>query len=95
VAYAVYRFVPLAADLHCRDLGWNPIPNRAARLKLFCDEYGLDDRRELIPTVKRRLQALVDFMRQTSSNLDHIPIYEADLQYLVEHEAEFTAAGIG
>jgi hypothetical protein len=95
IAYAVYRFVPLTNDPHSLDNGWNPIPDRAARLRLFCDSYGLDDRGELIATVRLRLQALVDFMRRTDSNLEHIPFYEADLQYLSEHEAEFTAAIIG
>ncbi len=92
MAYAVYRFVPLAADSHCQDLGWNPIPDRQARLKLFCDAYGLDDRGALIETVIQRLQVLVDYMRSTSSNREHIPIYLADMQYLTEQQAQFTAA---
>ena len=92
MAYAVYRFVPLTNDQHCLENGWNPIPDRRVRLKLFCDAYELQDRGELVSTVKRRLQALVDYMRRTNSNLDHIPVYEADLRYLTEHESEFITA---
>jgi aminoglycoside phosphotransferase (APT) family kinase protein len=43
IAYAVYRFVPMITDGHARLSGWNPIPDRAARLRLFCDTYGLDE----------------------------------------------------
>jgi hypothetical protein len=92
IAYSVYRFVPLTNDTHSLESGWNPIPDRQARLKLFCDAYGLQARSELIRTVRQRLQTMVDFMRSRSLNLEHIPLYEADLQYLAEHEAQFTDA---
>lgn len=92
VAYAVYRFVPLTNDAHSIDCGWQPIPDRAARLKLFCDTYGLQERDQLIPTVKARLEALVAYMREHSVNLEHIPLYMNDLDYLTANEQAFTDA---
>ncbi|MBZ0282722.1 MAG: aminoglycoside phosphotransferase family protein [Anaerolineae bacterium] len=89
IAYAVYRFVPLANDDHCRATGWNPIPDRLSRLKLFCDAYGLQDRERLIPMVVQRLESLVAYMQRHNANLDHIPIYLADLQYLADNQAAF------
>lgn len=91
IAYAVYRFVPLATDHHCRDTGWPTIPDRHARLKLFCDAYGLEDRSALVETVIKRLEALVHYMRATSSNLEHIPTYLDDLQYIRDNQAMMTA----
>lgn len=82
IAYAVYRFAPLVTDAHCWAMGWSHIPDRQARLNLFCDAYGLENRAPLIETVIRRIEALVNYMRDTSSNLDHIPTYLADLEYL-------------
>lgn len=92
MAYAVYRFAPLATDAHCASGGWQPMPDRAARVKLFCDAYGLDDRTRLIPTVRRRLQALIEHMTLTRSNLEHIPIYERDLAWIEAHEPALAAA---
>ncbi len=94
VAYAVYRFVPLTNDEHSLDCGWTPIPNRVSRLKLFCEAYGLefDDRCKLIDTVQERLKSLIEYMNNTRSNLDHIPIYINDLKYIADHQAHFTNA---
>jgi hypothetical protein len=94
VAYVVYRFVPLTNDSHSRDCGWSPIPDRLARLKLFCDSYGLapDDRDKLMDTVQLRLQALMDYMNAIGTNLEHIPLYAYDLQYIAENQKQFTEA---
>lgn len=37
VAYAAYRFVPLAAPEQLPSLGWQETPQTGRRLKLFCD----------------------------------------------------------
>jgi len=92
IAYAVYRFAPLAHDAHCQDLGWTPIPDRAARLRLFCDAYGLDDRSALVETVIARLDALIDHLRQTGSTPEHLPLYLRDVEYLRENRAAFEHA---
>jgi aminoglycoside phosphotransferase (APT) family kinase protein len=88
IAYAVYRFVPLQTDAHCRDMGWTTPPDRWFRLKLFCDTYGLEDRSALAATIIQRLEALVHYMRDTSSNLDHLPVYLDDLRYIRENQAQ-------
>lgn len=82
MAYAVYRFVPLMTDQHCIEHGWQSPPDRANRLKLFVDAYGLADRSSLIDMVIRRIQTLVQFMRENDFNLSHIPTYEQDLAYI-------------
>lgn len=94
VAYAVYRFVPLTNDVHTLDCGWNPMPDRAARLKLFCDAYGLapDDRAKLVGTVRQRLEALIHYMETNHSNLEHIPLYANDLRYIAANQQLFTDA---
>jgi hypothetical protein len=94
MAYAVYRFVPLTNDAHSLDCGWEPIPDRARRLKLFCDAYGLDadHRAVVIETVIQRLEALVAHMTATGANPEHIPLYRADLDFIRGQEVHFTAA---
>lgn len=62
VAWAVYRFIPLYGDATCERLGY-PVPSRAARLRVFCDAYGLEARAELLPTVCRRIRVLYDTAR--------------------------------
>jgi hypothetical protein len=62
VAWAVYRFVPLYDDRTCERLGY-PVPSRPARLRIFCDAYGLDDRNALLPTVSERIRALYETAR--------------------------------
>jgi hypothetical protein len=85
IAYAVYRFVPLVTDQHCCAMGWTDPPDKIARLRLFCDTYGLGDRSTLVETVIQRIEALVKFMRDTTSNLDHFPVYLEDLDYIREN----------
>ncbi|MBN1563274.1 MAG: phosphotransferase [Anaerolineae bacterium] len=94
IAYAVYRFVPLMNDDHCRDAGWESIPDRVARLRLFCEAYGLDDRMAraaLVDTVIARLAALIAYMRETGLAPEHIPIYEQDIDYMRAQQGIFTA----
>lgn len=59
VAWAVYRFVPLYDDATCRQLGY-PVRSRSARLRIFCDAYGLDHREALLATVCQRIRVLYD-----------------------------------
>jgi len=92
IAYAVYRFVPLATDTFCYDAGWKNLPDRAKRLKLFCDSYGLDKRDTLIDTVIHRLEALINYMEKTSSNLEHIPVYHDDIAYIQSRRTFFEDA---
>lgn len=43
LCYAAHRFVPLSAPRSTKAFGWDPVPDQAARLRLFTDAYGLDD----------------------------------------------------
>ncbi|MFJ8582520.1 aminoglycoside phosphotransferase family protein [Micromonospora sp. NPDC093277] len=62
VAYAAYRWVPMTAPGNTDGLGTTE--EQAARLRVFCDCYGLDDagRAGLVDATVARLHALVDFM---------------------------------
>jgi len=62
VAWAVYRFIPLYDDATCERLGY-PAPSRTARLRIFCDSYGLTEREALLPAVCQRIQVLYDTAR--------------------------------
>lgn len=95
IAYAVYRFAPLATDDHCRDMGWQTIPNRAQRLRLFCQSYQLDNSTDLIDTVIKRLSTLIQFIQESNNNLEHIPLYERDISYIENNKANFETALIG
>jgi aminoglycoside phosphotransferase (APT) family kinase protein len=62
VAYAVYRWAPITAPDNAD--GFGATGEQAARTRIFCDRYGLDDagRAGLVDAVILRLHALVDFM---------------------------------
>lgn len=92
MAYAVYRFAPLVTDEHCIKMGWDAVPDRVARLKLFCDAYGLEDRSALIETVIQRLESMIQYMHDNAFNPDHIPVYVADLAYIRQHQADWNRA---
>jgi hypothetical protein len=58
VAWAIYRYVPLFDDDSCRRLGI-PVQQRAPRVGIFCDAYGLEERERLFETVCARIDAMV------------------------------------
>jgi Phosphotransferase enzyme family len=61
IAYAAWRFVPLYGDTAGR--GWPAgIDERTARLRSFCDAYGLElhDRGRLVQMIERRIQCGLD-----------------------------------
>ncbi|MBQ1025362.1 aminoglycoside phosphotransferase family protein [Micromonospora sp. C95] len=62
VAYAAYRWVPMTAPENTD--GFGTAEEQAARLRTFCDRYGLNDsgRAGLVDAAVARLHALVDFM---------------------------------
>ena len=43
LAHVAWQFVPLSDDAGCARNGWSP-PDRAHRLRVLCDGYGLTDR---------------------------------------------------
>ena len=44
LAHAAWQFVPLSSDAGCARNGWASPPDRARRLRVLCDGYGLPDR---------------------------------------------------
>ena len=63
VAYAAWRFVPLYYDGLPGGDGHPDSADQARRLRLFCDEYGLEDRTALLGTIERRQQVMYDTVR--------------------------------
>ncbi len=64
IAYAAWRFVPLYSDPTER--GWvTGVPERAARLRLLCDAYGLSDkeRPQLVEFIERRIRCSFDTLK--------------------------------
>lgn len=51
IAHAVWHYVPLY------DSPDTPISDKPQRLRGFCDAYGLEDRSQLLPTIRRRMEA--------------------------------------
>lgn len=100
VAYAVYRYAPLADPVACE--GFGTPAEQARRMRLFCDAYGLDDRTGLWPMVLARVQGMVDHLeaglaagdarRVADVQAGHLRIYRRDLAYLAEHRAVFESA---
>lgn len=100
LAYALYRFAPLADP--DRGEGFGSPPEQARRLRLFCDAYGLDDRSGLMRVVSERLQWMVDILldgqavgdarRVAAVDAGHHRIYRGDLAYLERHRATFESA---
>jgi hypothetical protein len=58
VAYAIYRFAPLFASDDEAAPGLRDLPSAAARIRLFCDAYGIGAAPELLDMVEQRLHAL-------------------------------------
>jgi Ser/Thr protein kinase RdoA (MazF antagonist) len=51
LAAAAWAFVPLAPPGQLREAGFDPVPDIAARLRIFVDAYGLADRRSILPAL--------------------------------------------
>ncbi len=97
LAYAIYRFSPIT-DPSNPD-GYGLLSDKCRRVRLFCDEYGLQDRSTIMLSIMARLAYMVDYLRQGASNGDrrmianieagHLAIYIADLAFLNEHVEQF------
>jgi hypothetical protein len=53
IAAAAWAFVPLESDRQLRETGFEVLPDLGARLRLFADVYGLEDRCRLVPALVR------------------------------------------
>lgn len=95
IAYAAYRFAPLASDQSCRDFGWSSPPDRIGRLRRFLDAYGPFDDRGFIAMVERRILDLRDnilHLAETEPERvrvhleeDHVGSYNDDLDWIAAH----------
>lgn len=95
VAYTAYRFVSLHADEPLT------LSERARRLHLFCDEYGLGYRSELLDTIERRIAAIRTLILDRVAAGDpvfrchlqggHAEVYERDRTFVRRHRSELTA----
>ena len=95
IAYAVYRFAPLMTPGN--PAGFGAQEEQIRRAKLFCQEYGLSDLSQLIPTILERLGMLVDFISAQAKTGDrfyqktidegHCELYLADCEYIRENFA--------
>lgn len=66
VCYALWRFVPLYAEESCEAMGWPPPSiRRAARLRLFCDAYGLEPQKRASV-----LDIVADIQRSVHENVE-------------------------
>jgi len=65
VAYAAWRFVPLYSDPTAAQGREIDVADRAARLRLFCDAYGLADeeRAGLVEMIDRRIRCAFDTLK--------------------------------
>jgi len=99
LSYAIYRFAPLASGHD----GWGTLPERAARVRLFCESYGLDacDVAESVSAVVPRLLGHVAYMREEAEAGNeafarhvaegHAELYERDAAYVTAHLDDFSA----
>jgi hypothetical protein len=53
LAAAAWTFVPLAPPRQLAEAGFGPLPDLAARLRVFLDAYGLADRTAILPALQR------------------------------------------
>ncbi|GAB4130463.1 MAG: aminoglycoside phosphotransferase family protein [Roseiflexaceae bacterium] len=100
LAYALYRFVPLADANHTE--GFGTPAQQAQRLRLFCASYGLHDRAQVVSTVIARIQFMIDMLLEGQARGDercianiaagHLALYQHDRAYVERYRADFEAA---
>jgi aminoglycoside phosphotransferase (APT) family kinase protein len=62
LAWAAHTWVPLRDDRECASAGWPAPPDRAHRLRLLCDAYGLGDRRGVLQAIRARVQGTAEWI---------------------------------
>lgn len=98
VAYAVYRFAPLASGETCRDAGWTSTPDRMLRACMFVEAYGLGSTDGLVAMVERRIRDLRDGILGLAATApervaiqlaeDHVGTYNSDLAWVDANREE-------
>ena len=100
LAYALYRFAPITDPTNPENYG--TISDQCRRVRLFCDEYGLQERSQIVQSIKSRIAYMADYLRQGAANGDkrlqanidagHLEIYTTDYAYLNAHQERFAMA---
>lgn len=100
LAYALYRFAPIAAPSNPDHFG--SLPEQSRRACLFCDAYGLREREQLVKMVHLRIAAMAEYLRNGAARNDprilaniaegHLDIYLNDLAFLEAHYEHFARA---
>lgn len=101
VAYAAFRLAPLSSDDNCRGFGFAEPPDRVARLGVFLDAYGLDDRSGLLEMAITRIEGLRDDILERAAAGDssvethlrenHVGSYNADIAWIRANEPALRA----
>jgi hypothetical protein len=104
LAFMAWQWVPLQHPMITRYFGWRTSPDRAGRLRLLLDNYGLSDRARFIDDVIARVRLNRDVMRRKAAEGDaayllleqagHVSGMNMALEFLVE-EGENLQAQIG
>lgn len=100
IAYALYRFAPMADPAQME--GFDSPDEQARRMRLFCDAYGLEDRARVFENAILRIQYMVDFLLEGEAigdarciaNIEagYLRVYQHDLAYVKRHRALYEAA---
>lgn len=98
VAYAIYRFAPLASNESCHGFGWPTPPDRFARARAFVEAYGLGSTEGLVGMVEYRVRNLRDNILEIAQTdparvtrhlqEDHVGSYNSDLAWIDAHRHE-------
>jgi hypothetical protein len=105
VAWSAYSYAPLADDEVCRRMGWQTPPDRLARLRRFCDAYGLGraERRRLpglvvrlarqqVADIKRAAQEGVESARFLVEDVGYPRLVNWRLRWIRDHREELLSA---
>jgi aminoglycoside phosphotransferase (APT) family kinase protein len=102
LAYAAHQFVPFHPPASLEPFGWTEVPDRAARLRLFTDAYGLGiEPTEILDLIVVRLTSFAGHMEREfrAGNPDyavhreesHADGYRAAASYILDNRATLLA----
>jgi hypothetical protein len=100
LAYALYRCVPIMDPTNPEQYG--TVAEQCRRLRLFCNEYGVQERAQIVDAIGLRIAYMAESLRQGAARGDkrmlanieqgHLAIYTTDHAYLEAQRAHFQAA---
>lgn len=102
LAWAAHMWVPLRDNQECVGAGWAAPPDRAHRLRLICDAYGLSDRAGVLQAIRARVEGTAEWIEAGASVGDpvfgrllregHAQGYRRAATYLDAADSELRAA---